>query len=256
MQTLKIKTNIYCPPSQLEYRRKDIITQAIDVLGRDGSHDLFHNHKGEKAVHRYPLIQYRVHGNKLHLLALGEGVPALLKVIIDAEMDNPAHRINLNNVEMTKGKAEMKASEKWEYYRLMDWVALNNKNFNEKWLQSYSLIERVGILNEAITGHLRRMRAAIHGSELDIDLNGELYMITGRKPMKIYGNKMMGLNVIFKTKAHLPEELALGRCISLGTGTYQKLKNNPEQNKRPRIIDKETQELAEKTSVDLSKIVL
>jgi hypothetical protein len=81
-------------------------------------------------------------------------------------------------------------------------------------------------------------------------------MITGRKPMKIYGNKMMGLNVIFKTKAHLPEGLALGRCISLGTGTYQKLKNNPEQNKRTRIRNKEIVQIEEKMPKELSKIIL
>ena len=238
MQTLLIKTNIHCPPTQLEYRRKDIITQAIDVLGRDGAHDLFHNHQGEKAVHRYPLIQYRVHGNKLHLFAVGKGVDALLSIVIGAELDNRAHRVNLNNVVMTKGMADMKPSKEYQYYRLMDWIALNNETFNKEWKQCFSLVERAKILDRAITGHLRRMNQVLNEDNMDAlaDMDGELFMITARKPMKIYGNTLMGLNVIFKAKAYLPEDMALGRCISLGAGTFQRLRESPENNKK--IISK------------------
>jgi len=232
MQTLLINTSIPSRPLDIGNRRKNIISQAIDVLGRDGAHDLFHNHKGQKALHRYPLIQYRVSNNMLTLFAIGEAVPALIKVVVDADLDNRSHRITLNNVTMQKGKAELTPSKRNEYYRLMDWVAFNNEVFNEKWNTSYSFLERVGLLNDAISGHLRVLGYQLLPQEDVQKIEGELYMLTNRKTQDLYGNKVMGFNVIFKTPYHLPENFALGRGISLGTGTFQKLRNNPEVNSK------------------------
>lgn len=266
MQTLTIKTNIHCPPAQLEYRRKDIITQAIDVLGRDGAHDLFHNHQGEKAIRRYPLIQYRVHDRKLQIFAVGEAVPVLMQVIVKAELDNTAHRINLNNVEMTTGKASLIKSDRYQYYRLMDWVALNNDTFNNKWKKTFSMIERIPLLDQAITGHLRILGSQFMDDEESQKMDGVLYMVNGKKPMKVYGNTMMGLNVLFKTRYILPEGFALGRCISLGAGTFQMCKTNPEEEyyneeapKKSKIVAVDEKEQAERRNAEkgvLNKIVL
>ena len=228
MQTTLINTTIPCYPANLEKMRKNIITQAIDVLGRDGAHDLFHNHKGRKALHRYPLIQYRVHNHKLSLFAVGEAVPALLKVVTEADLDNRAHLMTLNNVTIQKTKAEIKPSNRDEYYRLMDWIAFNNETFNDKWNKTFTLIERVGLLNNAISGHLKILGKQLLSTEEATSMDGELYMLTHRKTQLLYGNKVMGFNVIFRTKFHLPEFFALGRGVSLGAGTFQKLRNNPE----------------------------
>jgi len=59
-------------------------------------------------------------------------------------------------------------------------------------------------------------------------LNGEIYMLKQAKSQKLYGNRVMGFNVIFKTPYLLPANAALGRGVSLGAGTFQKLKVNPE----------------------------
>ncbi len=230
MQTLLIKTSIPCRPQNLSNRRKNIISQAIDVLGREGAHNLFHNHKERKALHRYPLIQYRVQNNLLSIFAIGEAVSVLIKVVVEADLENTAHRITLNNVRMQKGKAEITKSSRNEYYRLMDWIAFNNETFNEKWRRSYSLLERVGLLNNAITGHLRILGHQLEQRDELEGIQGELMMITSTKDQMVYGQKMMGLNVIFRTPYHLPEYCALGRSISIGAGTFQKLRTHPENN--------------------------
>jgi len=234
MQTLIVNTSIPCSPRQLTQRRKDISAQAVDILGKEGAHDLFHNHQEGKTVHRYPLIQYRVQSRKLCVFAIGDAASILLRVIIEADLNNPRHLLTLNSIKLQQNLAEISPSPRFEYYRLMDWVAFNSETYKQKWNASYSLLERVTLLNQAITGHLRVLGHQFLSKEEVANMHGELYMLTQRKTQSLYGNQVMGFNVIFKTPYHLPKHFSLGRGISIGAGTFRRLKSNPEGNNNQR----------------------
>ena len=196
--TLLVETDMSCRHSDLEQMRKRIIAQAIDILARNEDHSVFHNHIADQEVWRYPYIHYRSRGKKFVLFAWGKAVPILLKIITHAQTDNKKHLIHINNCRFSKRSASWDGSHRNEYYRLFDWVALNNTTYKSKWMTSFSLLERVEILNQCLTGHLRILASIfIIGKAEESLISGELFSLSKVKSQRIFGNEVLGFNIIF-----------------------------------------------------------
>ncbi len=224
MQSLIIKTDVTCSPRQLPEKRKEVVNQVLDLFGKgDERHRLFHNHEEEYLIRGYSNIHYRSHRGKLVIFGWGEAVDVLKAMIMEADPDK--HLVNINNCGMKLAKNSFTKADRYQYYRLMDWVPMNNKTYNI-WKHSHSMTERLKILDNAINGNLKTLASIFMVEKLENEM-GKLFLIREIKTQEIFGNKVIGCNVIFKTKYHLPENFALGRNLSLGVGTYKKLRNNP-----------------------------
>ena len=223
MQSLIIKTDISCSPRDLYDMRDMVNKQAKELLGEDDNRfKMFNNHE---LPNKYSHIHYRCHYRKFVIFGWGEAVDVLKDMIIKSDPDK--HPVNINNCVMKLTKNSFTKADKYQYYRLMDWVPMDNETYNT-WKQSYSMTERLKILNNAINGNLKILASIFMTKDESQKVEGELFMIHEIKTQEIFGNNVIGCNVIFKTRYHLPENFALGRNVSLGVGTYKKLRNNPE----------------------------
>lgn len=226
METLLVNTDILCTARQIPDRRKEIIDQVLDMFGKnDERHRLFHNHEEDHLIRKYSNVHYRSHRGKLVIFGWGEAVDVLKKMVMNSDPDK--HFIHINNSNMKVAKSSFVEADRYQYYRLKDWVAMNNETYN-KWKHSYTMTERLKILNNAINGNLKTLASIFIPKDESQKVEGELFMIQEIKTQSVFGNNVIGCNVIFKTKYHLPEDFALGRNVSLGVGTYRKLRVNPE----------------------------
>ena len=229
METLLVNTDIPCTARQIPYRRKEIVDQVLDIFGKvEERHTLFHNHTEKGVIRRYPRVHYRSHNGLLVLFVWGEAVDITKRLIMMADPDNIKHKLHINNTSMKLVKENFTKSDKNQYYRLMDWVPMNNDAYN-KWKKSFTMKERLEILDFAIDINLKILASVFMSNEEAQKVSGELFMINEIKSQTVFENKVIGANVIFRTKYNLPKNFALGRNVSIGTGTYKKLINNPEK---------------------------
>ncbi|MEL6676288.1 MAG: CRISPR-associated endonuclease Cas6 [Bacteroidota bacterium] len=175
----------------------------------------------DRYLYRYPLIQYRVIDGRAALFAVGEGVPALRSWL----MNRPDEFI----IGKQKGRLliqglqeqvhELKVLPQARLYRLMDYQALNQENY-QRWKAADSLVERVHLLDQLLNNHLIGLAK---GLDWQIQERFEARLLNLRKirTVKTHGSERLAFNLIIKTRLDLPPGIAIGKAVSHGFGTLQ-----------------------------------
>ncbi|MEE9374633.1 MAG: CRISPR-associated endonuclease Cas6 [Saprospiraceae bacterium] len=178
----------------------------------------FHNHApdGSRQEIAYPLIHYRSKRGKAEIYAFADAIPIVEQWLAKADYQS---WMSYGQVKDKKEESQQISILKTpKYYRLMDWLALNTDNY-QRWLKNVLLKDRVTILEEALTGHLRRLAQAFIKQDDWSQIKAELIMITKTKEVKAYHHNDLAFNILFRANVDLPTSLAIGRSVSLGYGT-------------------------------------
>jgi len=178
----------------------------------------FHNHKSDGGNHHigYPLIQYRSKQGKAIIQVFGAAIPIVEQWLGAADWQSWMSYKQVADKKVTT--EEIAISDRPIYYRLMDWLPLNDESYR-RWSEAKTLRERTTILDQAITGHVRRLAQSFIKAQDWPEIIADICMIRKAKKVKGYHHSDLSLNVIFRTNVVLPPSLAIGRAVSLGYGT-------------------------------------
>ncbi|HLW41378.1 MAG TPA: CRISPR-associated endonuclease Cas6 [Flavobacterium sp.] len=189
----------------------------VDLVGREDT--TFHNHKGENGFHyRYPKIQYKAKQGKAMIFCMEEGIEPLYQVF-----QNSNQEINLNGKQIALNVEDIKLNQpflqvwdKWMYYKITDWLPLNEKNF-ERYITLDSEIEKLELLEKVLVGNILSMAKG-----LDWNIKNEVKVrITEKvaeKNITFKNVKMKGMIVFFKSNVFLPAHIGIGKGASIGHG--------------------------------------
>ncbi len=247
IEVLKIRFDLPLKPNQIYQFRGAV----ADAAGWENN--LFHNHgyqppssqdqpgaakeqlgtapmvekKWTKAVfYRYPLIQYRSEGGQAAIWAMGEGINALRQWMNNG-LSNfwiGGRKKALKITDFKGADFYLAHSETLHAYRLMDWLALNQANY-QRWqtLERYSL--RITLLEEILAGQLLSFATA---AEWQVPKHFEVQLLNVRscRSVKVHGTEKIAFNLLYKTNLLLPPNMAVGRSTAFGFGVQQPIKNS------------------------------
>lgn len=215
MRTLLLQFPIPLKPSDTEAWRGAF----IQVAGMD--EDLIHNHSIDGGdLNRYPLVQYRSSRGLATIVAWGEGV-ASMERLMPAYMGKPVDingmAANLLPSKLLTGDFELSASAeaRLRFYSLRNWIPLNSATYQQwaaadpagqKDMLEKLLATQIITFAKAMGVRLPKFRALL----LEV---GEPH-----KRM-VHGNPLLAFNAKFTADLDLPQGMAIGRAVALGYGT-------------------------------------
>lgn len=192
---------------------------VIETAGKKNI--IFHNHKQDKFVYSYPLIQYKRIGKKPHLVCIDEGVDEIHKFFENMQegifLNDRPYEIKIENLHLNT--FTMQVWDKAFKYTIYDWLPLNQENF-KKYQQLEDDGEREQFLNRILNGNILSFAKGINWN-VDKTIITKIESIDGVKELRIKGVKRVVFNVSFKTNVFLPSSIGLGKNVSIGYGVVR-----------------------------------
>jgi len=189
-------------------------------------HDLIHNHdlSTGKAIYRYPLIQFKLVDNTPAIISItdravevfGDIFMKLDKIVIDG-FEIPVFEKDLKIEDVEFGFA----GETFMYEFVSPWIGLNQKNF-KTFITLRTEIKRSELLKRILIGNILST-AKYLGCHLSPDQRIETQLNIKSSRATLKGKSMIGFKGVFKTNFMLPDHIGLGKSVSRGFGTIQKI---------------------------------
>ena len=189
-------------------------------------HDVIHNHNTEtgKNIYRYPLIQFKLIDKTPCIIALTEKAIQVFKeiFIIMDEVDIEGKKISINEKDLKIENANFGFSRKTFLYEFSSpWLALNQRNYN-RFNEMTATKDKNSLLKRILTGNILSM-AKYLGCYLTPDQRIETNLNIKPSRAALKGKSMIGFMGVFKTNFLLPDHIGLGKSVSRGFGTIQKI---------------------------------
>lgn len=181
---------------------------------------LFHNHVGERYRYGYPFIQYKSLGGKAAIVCVGEGVRHVWEVFeqgqLTISLGHRQERLIVENIE--EEAVDIQCADALEYaYSISDWLPLNASNY-EEYLSEPSLMARTVMLERILRGNILSMLKGC-GIFLEDELKVSITSLSQPKAVKFKNVQLMAFNASFLCNLPLPQNIGLGRHVSIGFGT-------------------------------------
>ena len=180
---------------------------------------LFHNHTDNTLRYAYPLIQYKRINGCAAIVCINEGIDA-----IKNHLQNLNHEIRIGNRltyltidTISPRNSTIEINNELHNYSINSWLPLNNENYGS-YIRTESLVERYSMLEKIMTGNILSFAKGIevyfseHIACKITDISKIYY--TDYKNVR-----MMAMNATFKCNATLPNDVGIGKGVSLGHGT-------------------------------------
>lgn len=195
-----------------------VVPQAVEVTAGDEPQPVEKATLKDSFVYRYPLIHYRVKDGKASIFAINEGVKAVRKWLFqqDGQLRMGGQMLPLLVDDMRERRHDLKMIKGRRYYRLLDYLPLNNENYH-RWQEASNYLERVQILQDCLTGHLLGFATAME-CRLPERLEVDLMLLRDMRQVILHGKPRLAFHLVMKTNLVLPAEIALGKGISHGYG--------------------------------------
>lgn len=200
----------------------------INAVQERGS-DLFHNHKEEGLIYRYPLIQYKRLRQKAAIVCIGEGTEDIGHFFSSCDFN-----VTIGNrpieLEVESIKAHKTLVQIWDSpfcYTIRKWLPFNKENY-EQYLQLESLADKYAFLERLLIGNILSFAK---GVGIHFEKQVECKITESSEPLSIVhkGVKLMGFDVAFKTNVSLPDYIGLGKGVSVGKGMVKRMEKNKEK---------------------------
>ncbi len=180
---------------------------------------LFHNHMGDRLRYSYPLIQYSAINGQPAIVCLGEGVEEIHKFFAKRnwEITLSERTLDMKISRMEMQHYTMQVWNKTFSYGLKNWVALNQKSYDE-YRKLDGVADQVKMLESKLIGNILSMAKGIEWT-IDKTISCQITDLPSIRPVTVKGIKMLGFSLTFKTNVFLPPYIGLGNKVSLGYGT-------------------------------------
>ena len=202
----------------------------IDRVGRDCI--LFHNHLDDNEYnHHYPLIQYKRIYRHASIVCIDKGVDEIYRLF-----SQPDWKIRIGQEEkelrikqLKVNKYNMNVWDKFFDYRMFNWLALNNKNY-QLFNQTQSLAEKIRILEQILVANILSFAKGIDWRiPEDCKIKVMIKDIVNKKVINFRGGLFSAFDIDFSTNVFLPENISLGKAASHGFGMVRRLHKHSKQ---------------------------
>jgi hypothetical protein len=189
-------------------------------------HDLIHNHnmKTGKHIYRYPLIQFKIIDKVPCIIALTEkAIQVFTEIFMSLdEIDIEGRIIPINEKDLKIENVKFCFSRETYMYEFVSlWLALNQRNYN-LFTEMADSKGKESLLKRILTGNILSC-AKYLGCHLTQDQRIETNLNIKPSKTTLKGKSMIGFKGIFKTNFLLPDHIGLGKSVSRGFGTIQKI---------------------------------
>lgn len=170
---------------------------------------------GNKST-RYAQMQYNTFGNKLEIIALSEA-EKIINIWAENVLTKNDFSINGKEVEISKPQKQTlfwyPELGKHQLYKIKNWKPFGKENIGKE-----------SNFDKLIWGHIHRLL-----TDMKIEFNEKVHIHIHEykrkeKTTKAYNVNWINYDIIFSTNINLPEQIGLGRIISLGSGKIKKIK--------------------------------
>lgn len=224
------KIKILCVRFQNELRPDEIEMFRGAVLSKlqQSTSILFHNHLGNGYRYSYPLIQYKCLDKKAAIVCLEEGTEVIGELFSVGDF---CFRIGTRMVEMkiSSIKPYQMLVQLWDtsfVYRLTRWLPFNEENYRV-YQAMEGLADRYIFLEKMLVGNILSFAKGM-GIYFKDRITCKILEIEEPYWVIYKGVRMMAFNICFKSNLSLPDNIGLGKGVSLGNGllrTHFPLKN-------------------------------
>jgi len=189
-------------------------------------HDVIHNHSTEtgKSIYRYPLIQFKLIDKTPCIIALTEeAIEVFTKIFMMMDEINIEGRIiPINEKDLKIENSDFGFSRETFLYEFVSpWLALNQRNFH-LFNEMTDKADRDSLLKRILTGNILST-AKYLGCHLSPEERIETNLNIKPSKATLKGKSMIGFKGVFKTNFMLPDHIGLGKSVSRGFGTIQKI---------------------------------
>ena len=197
------------------------------VIAKAGKeHIIFHNHLNDREfLYGYPVIQYKRIGKN----------PAI--ICIDYGIDEIHHLFNNTNMEIVVGQRSvclvvknlqmqqynLQVWEKHFEYRLYNWLALNQENY-EKYQTLKDELSQTLFLENILKANIISFAKGVKW-DVDKQISLRIDELIKAKIVPYKQQKLLAFDIRFRTTVFLPDFVGLGKGVSLGFGTVSQIKN-------------------------------
>jgi hypothetical protein len=191
---------------------------VIDKVKNEKDNVLFHNHNKQTYRYAYPLIQYKRIRGKAAFVAVEDGTDQIHKFFQQSNWDlRLGNRHDTFQVEnLSVNDFTMQVWDKWFNYTIFDWLALNEVNY-KKYKDLKSESERENFLESILKANVLSFAKGIDWN-VDKPIDLKIVEIQKSFPLSFKGQRLLGFRVKFKTNVFIPNDLGLGKGVSLGFG--------------------------------------
>jgi hypothetical protein len=184
---------------------------------------LLHNHFQDGGFrYSYPLVQYKVIDHVPILVGLQDGSKLLTELFFQMKsLKINEHEFKVFERDIAFKNPQIGVTPSLHTYRFQTlWMALNQENFPEYMDKDEE--GRRALLNRILTANILSFFKGI-GLYLNPDERIMLTAQTQEKSTKFKDQKMMAFHGQFTTNVLLPDFIGLGKSVSRGFGTIQKI---------------------------------
>jgi len=186
--------------------------------------EIMHNHKDDKYIYQYPLIQYNIIGNKPLVLGIEEGAEVLQNILPIDDVIIIEDRVLISKKrEIQITYEDFGVTDNLITYRfLTPWMALNEENV--KRYREGDIIEREEILKKIFIGNILSISKGLKYTvedEIRVKLNVK------EKRVNFKDNKMICFTGECLTNFKIPDYIGIGKSVSRGFGTIKATKKLP-----------------------------
>lgn len=231
-------------PTQLEvteYRlhldrrlRQSETPQLRGFFGRAFADEvLLHHHRPDGSLlYEYPRVQFKILDQTALLLGLAEGSELLARLWLEVDQtilgseDMPVLESTITRRKDWLGETV----EPLEYRLLTPWLALNQEN-ERRYVAARSGQERQALLEATLVGNCLSLAKAF-GHQVSLRLRADCQ---GLRPVKasLKGVSMRGFVGAFRVNFLLPDRIGIGKSVSRGFGTVERVPPGPFRNDGP-----------------------
>jgi hypothetical protein len=195
----------------------------VEKVGKENL--VFHNHLNDHAfLYRYPLIQYKQISGKPAIICIEFGVDEIHKFFEKRDwsiqiggrwLDMKIYRLQMNQF-------TMQVWENFFNYNIRNWIALSQENYL-KYTQFENDKEQKDFLERTLIGNIISFAKGIEW-DVDKQIQLKITLPINTRTVTLKEKKLLGFNLDFKTNVFLPNNIGLGKSVSLGFGNIKQIR--------------------------------
>lgn len=195
---------------------------VIANVGNENS-TLFHNHtEGDKYRYSYPLIQYKRLGGQAFIMAFAEGSQTIGKLVshCDEYLRLGDRNVRIEHFSIQQAFHDIEVVDQMTDYHLRCWLPFNEDNY-ERFRRTTTIVEQIQMLENIVRGNILSMCKGL-GIFLEQEVKVDITAAEEPFVVRIKGIPQMAFNIDFRSNIALPDNIGLGKHVSIGCGIVTK----------------------------------
>jgi len=185
---------------------------------------LLHQHKTDKFIYNYPLIQYKMLDNIPTIIGINEGTEVLEEIYDkydSLKLGEQEYKIFQREIIIKEQKFGVSPNF-YTYQFLTPWLALNEKNY-EKYQMLGVWAERKELLEKILIGNIISMSKSL-GYTVPAPIKANIIKLKKVKT-SLKGIPMLGFLGTFSVNFEIPDYWGIGKSVSRGFGTVKRVES-------------------------------